>query len=267
MRKHFSGFSLFVVVSALLVMVGCQGQEPSSIRTVVNPALLGAQGIDEELSAPLSLAGLGDRVCVLKYSFVKKKGADFDLIANDQLSDNSKRAGFGRGCMNFCIAAFDQLREKNEEEKKGISVLIRSCKFTGNDARIASATSPLIPVAGAASAAVASEDVATSKRGFCKIVGGAHKLLLGEIALEDECKTQCDLRSESNPNRRCAWKDNVFRKHPKNFCTIQGSGGKIHYNKKVRKFICRSECKAREVSNPQRSCEWGDELLRDHPKP
>ena len=263
MKKSFSKFSLFAILSAAVFFVGCQGETVTELRTEINPALLGAQGIDEELSAPMFLAGLGDRVCVLNYSYVKKKGTDFELIAEDKVTDNAKRPGFGRGCMNFCIAAFDELRKKNEE--KGLSVLIRNCKFSGNEAKVAKATDPLLSKEEAAATAVASEDIATAKRGFCKIVGGAHNLLYGEISSEDDCKMQCDMRNESNPQRRCSWKDNVFHKHPKEFCTIQGIAGKVHYNKKVRRFICRSECNAREVSNPYRSCKWGSELLRDHP--
>lgn len=247
----------FLIASYFLI-IACQGEttQRETAQIEVNPALLGAEGLDEEESAPLMLTGLGDRVCILRYAYVEKKGTDFEVIANDSVSDNSKRPGFGRGCMNFCVASFDALREKNEAE--GRSILIRNCVFSANEEKVEKADQPMQKEAV--------KEFEDAKNGMCKIVGGAHNLILGEIMKEDACKAECDSREQANPQRRCSFKGEVFRKHPKKFCTIQGIAGKIHYNKKVRKFICRAECKAREVSNPKRSCEWGDDLLRDHPK-
>ena len=61
-----------------------------------------------------------------------------------------------------------------------------------------------------------------AKNGMCKIVGGAHNLILGEIMKEDAYEAECDSREQANPQRRCSFKGEVFRKHPKKFCTIQG---------------------------------------------
>lgn len=246
-------FTLIAIAS--FITFSCAGDPEVINERTVNPALLGAEGLDEDLSAPLSLAGLGDRVCKLHYSFVKKKGTDFEVIAEDSISDNAKRSGFGRGCMNFCIATFDALRAENE--KKGVSVLIKNCKFTGNPVAVAKAVDPIAPVA-------APVNVADLDKGICKILGGAHNLLYNENVTENKCKTECDLRNEANPQRRCEYKGKVFRKHPKATCSIVGRAGKIHYQNDVRRFICRSECNARELTNPYRTCLWGTEVVHKY---
>lgn len=244
-------------LAAATLMISCAGEDITNIRTEYDSALLDADGVDEEAAAPMYLTGLGDRICELKFDYVKKKGADFEVVASDKVSDNAARSGFGRGCLNFCIASFDALRKENT--KNNVSILVKSCKFSDNADKVAAGIGkPLSPVA--------SKDLADKNRGVCKVVGSAGVIHFMNNALtKAECKAECSSRDATNPHRKCEFKGDVFHKYPKKYCEIKGSGGKLHYGKNVRQFICRSECAARDKTNPQRQCKFGDKVFRPHP--
>lgn len=77
----------------------------------------------DEDSKTLGLAGQGDRICRLNYSFVKKDAiGNYSVVGEGSTSDNLPRAGFGRGCLNFCVAAFDGLMRNNQPN--GTEILI-----------------------------------------------------------------------------------------------------------------------------------------------
>jgi|GEM_PF-733538 len=223
--------------------------------------------LDEDVSAPLGLQGLGDRFCRLNFSFVKKDaGGNFSVVGSGTTTDGVARTGFGVGCVQFCAKALNELISVNE--KNGISVLMKGCQFAEPAAAAAAAPAAPMPTpeaakgAAAAPAAAQAAAQAAAKMDACKIVQADQVVIFAEQRSRAECASECSAKEQSNPGRRCEWGSEVLRQHPVNQCIIRGQAGKLHYQQTVTRFQCRMECAAREQTNPFRSCLWGGEDIK-----
>lgn len=229
---------------------------------------------NEEEQAPLSLTGLGDRVCRLNYSFVKKSAdGNYSVVGDGSTSDGLPRGGYGRGCINFCLVTFDELAKNNAPN--GIEILVKGCQFV---APAAAASAQAAPSASASTATAESKNAASAaqaaaapppvvnefqtKKEACKVVQVDQVVIFAEQRTRSECAAVCDSRAQTNPQRRCEWGTEVLRQHPTNQCILRGGAGKLLYQQTVTRFQCRMECKARETTNPNRSCLWGGENVK-----
>ncbi|MEY4064703.1 MAG: hypothetical protein RIR26_911 [Pseudomonadota bacterium] len=230
--------------------------------------------LNEEEQAPLGLTGLADRVCRLNYSFVKKSAdGNYSVVGDGSTSDGVPRGGYGRGCINFCLVTFDELTKNNAPN--GVEILVKGCQFVTGAAPASAQAAPsssAIPAkaesknaAAAAQAAAAPSPAATefqSKKEACKVVQVDQVVIFAEQRTRSECASECDSRAQTNPQRRCEWGTEVLRQHPTNQCILRGGAGKLLYQQTVTRFQCRMECKARETTNPNRSCLWGGENVK-----
>lgn len=262
--KKFSGL-LFVAS----IMAACQGEQiVDDMRTVQATGYVEDTNIEDLEIAPMYLAGLGERVCKLSYSYVKKDASgNFSKIVDHEVSDNITRSGFGRGCLNWCVSAFDQLKTANAGKR---NILIKNCKFTGNKDIVAnvSTTSPAPDVLDKAKPEFKEAKMAAI--GVCKVIGGAGNLIskLKDVD-KPTCKTECKSKNATNPERRCEFKGEIFRAHPKKYCEVRGLSGKLHFDANLKRFDCRASCKewVKGKGKAKAQCKWGNEILRAHPEP
>ena len=189
----------------------------------------------------MGLAGMGDRICRLNFDLVKKDAAgNYSVVGNGTNTDNLSRTGFGRGCLNFCVAAFDELMKVNKPN--GIEILVKDCSF------------------GQTATPAISTFQSTLKS--CKVIQADQKVILAASKTRQECLTECSNREQTNPGRRCEWGTEVLRAHPLNQCVIRGGAGKMLFQGSVTRFNCSTECKARSQTNPLRTCNWGAENVK-----
>ncbi|MEN9825227.1 MAG: hypothetical protein RI953_972 [Pseudomonadota bacterium] len=288
-------FASSTLAASVFAVFGIAACGPTANLNEVATVSMSAQSmLDEDEIAPLGLTGLGDRVCRLSFSFVKKDAAgNYSVVGDGTTTDGLARTGFGRGCVNFCLTTFDELMKVNAANN--VQILVKSCQFA-DMASSASAPQPApsaTPVSSASAsptpppasapqtaptsassatatptaAATASPKptatvVAAAEEKRCKIEGGAGDLLFAEKKSRADCVTECSKRDASNPQRSCEWGSEVLRKHPKNQCIIRGGAGKQLYQQSTTRFQCRMECSSRSQSNPNRSCLWGGENVK-----
>ncbi|MFZ9520455.1 MAG: hypothetical protein ACO3A4_08260 [Silvanigrellaceae bacterium] len=265
----------------LLAGVGVVSCGPTSnLNQVATVSTSESSLLDEDEAAPLGLAGLGDRVCRLDFSFVKKDAAgNYSAVGLGTTTDGVSRTGFGRGCVNFCLTTFDELMKANAANN--IQVLVNACRFAemapvesmpapdASPAPAATAAATAAPEASPAPTATAAATpmpaatvaaASTSKR--CEVEGGAGNLLYFEVVPRAKCLAECNEREQSNPQRKCSWGSEVLRAHPKNQCIIKGGAGKQLYSQSTTRFNCRMECESRKQTNPNRTCTWGGENVK-----
>lgn len=271
----------FVSVSSLAVTsCGVGNHNLGGQKAYQGPEANAPVESEEEVNlAPLALTGLGDRLCSLRFWIVKKEAdGNFKRIGASQFGDPSPREGFGRGCLQFCLTAFDQMRAVNK--KDGNEILIHSCSFSrASGAAQPAVTSPApsatptpaaspSPTTQATTPATASPSLPPgvienqNRVEACKVVQAGQKVIFAEQRERAECVAECKARETSNPSHRCEWGDEVLRQHQQNVCTVRGDGGKLLFQNNVTRFHCRVECKARETTNPNRSCIWGGEDIK-----
>jgi hypothetical protein len=231
------------LVAGGITIVACGPTSNNNQTASAESAKMQIQEDDDsvEESASLGLAGTGDRICKLSYELVKKDAAgNYSVSASGVQTDNLNRTGFGRGCLNFCVAAFDELMKVNKPN--GIEILVKACSF-----------------AETATPAVA---VFQSTLNSCKVIQADQKVILAVQKNRQECVTECNNRETTNPGRRCEWGTEILRAHPLNQCVIRGGAGKMLFQGSVTRFNCSTECKARTTSNPLRTCLWGGENVK-----
>lgn len=103
----------------------------------------------------------------------------------------------------------------------------------------------------------------TRIEGACQIQGGAENILFAMPRTKAECQGECQARHAANPNRECKWGSEIIRPFPENGCQITNAAkSKVLYGAKVRRFICLTECRAREKTNSGRICNWGAEDIK-----
>lgn len=234
--KNFSALCLGVIA---LVSCGPTGNMNQAASTESKPAAGEREFADE--AASLGLTGQGDRICRLDYSLVKKDAkGNYSVVGQSSATDNTPRTGFGRGCLNYCVAAFNDLMKTNQPN--GVEILVRSCQF-----------------ALTAQPAVSKFNSTVDS---CKVIQADQKVIFAESKTRAECVTECANREATNPGRRCEWGAEVLRAHPVNQCVIRGAAGRLHYQQSTTRFNCRTECAARAGTNPNRSCLWGAENVK-----
>jgi hypothetical protein len=87
-------------------------------------------------------------------------------------------------------------------------------------------------------------------------------VIFAESRTRNACVTECEAKATSNPSRRCEWGEETLRAHPSNTCSIRRKNGSVLFEASNTRFHCRMECKARETSNPERTCVWGGENIK-----
>jgi hypothetical protein len=217
-------------------------------------------------------------------------------------TDGVKRTGYGAGCLQFCAASFEELRKVNEPNGKHVFVkscqfaefdapagaepapAVGAAPAPADQAAAggaAPAPADQAAAGGAAPAPVAAPAPAPAPAGVggypmpkpapvqtkqdekrCKIEAGSGEVLFSERLTRLNCASECQKRDQTNPQRECEWGSEKLRAHPKNVCSIVGGAGKKLYRESTIRFVCRMECKAREQSNPNRSCLWGAENVK-----
>lgn len=240
MLKFSKISALCLGFAGLVISCGPTGNMNQTASTESN--LADSEAFSSEESATLGLAGQGDRICRLDYSFVKKDAkGNYSKVGDGSTTDNLPRTGFGRGCLNFCVATFDELMKNNQPN--GVEILIKGCQFAQTATPAASKFQTTLDA--------------------CKVVQADQKVIFAENKTRAECVTECAKFEGTNPSRRCEWGAEVLRAHPLNACNIRGAAGKQLYQANVTRFQCRMECKARAQTNPNRSCLWGGENVKE----
>jgi hypothetical protein len=274
MLKFVRTLSACVFVAQIVSCGPTANKNKPAVGTHVNAANSLSDDWSEEEQAPLGLTGLGDRVCRLNYSFVKKSAdGNYSVVGEGSTSDGVPRGGYGRGCINFCLVTFDELAKNNAPN--GIEILVKGCQFVASAAAASSQDAPTTtasPVAAESKNAAAAVQAAAApspaanefqtKKESCKVVQVDQVVIFAEQRTRSECAAECDSRAQTNPQRRCEWGTEVLRQHPTNQCIVRGGAGKLLYQQTVTRFQCRMECKARETTNPNRSCLWGGENVK-----
>jgi hypothetical protein len=219
----------------------CGPTSNSNQTASVSTNLAEEDGILKEESANLGLAGTGDRICRLNFDLVKKDAnGNYSVSGSGSTTDNLPRTGFGRGCLEFCVASFDELMKVNKPN--GIEILVKGCLF-------AETATPAI-------------SKFQSTLNSCKILQADQKVLLAASKTRPDCVTECGKLETSNPGRRCEWGTEVLRAHPVNQCAIRGGAGKMLFEGSIPRFNCSMECKARAQTNPLRTCLWGGQNVK-----
>ncbi len=245
-KDIFGGFminfkGLFALCLGVVSLVGCGPTSNTNQTASTDSKGLGPDLEYSDEMASFGLAGMGDRICRLNYSLVKKDNkGNYSVVGQSSQTDNTARTGFGRGCLNYCVAAFDELMKANAAT--GTEVLVRSCQF-----------------AETAAPAVSKFNTTMDS---CKVIQADQVVIFAENKTRAECVTECQNREATNPGRRCEWGAEVLRAHPVNQCVIRGAAGKVHYQQSTTRFSCRTECAARATTNPNRSCLWGGENVK-----
>jgi hypothetical protein len=235
----------FVRITALclgvIAAVSC-GPTGNMNQTASTETKLAAEELEfADESATLGLAGQGDRICRLNYQFVRKDAVgNYSIVGSGSTSDGTPRSGFGRGCLNYCVSAFDSLMTANQPN--GIEILVNSCQFAQTSQ----------PAVSRYNTTLAS----------CKVVQADQKVIFAESKTRADCASECAKFETTNPGRRCEWGAEVLRAHPVNQCVIRGGAGRLLYQASTTRFSCRTECSARATTNPNRSCLWGGENVK-----
>ena len=100
----------------------------------------------------------------------------------------------------------------------------------------------------------------------CKITGGALEIQFENNTSKSDCENECKKREATSPQRKCEFNGIIFRDHPRHQCLIVGIGGKVKYDKVVRRNECAQQCNSMtEAEHFYRKCTWGTEVYRDHP--
>jgi hypothetical protein len=214
----------------------------------------------EDDAAPLGLAGVGDRVCRLNFSFLTKDAAGMHTLLGDAtISDNVKRTGYGAGCLQFCSAAFDELRKMNEPNGK--HVFVKSCQFAEFPAVAGADPAPAVGADPAPAPAPAPDQGAAG--GAAPAPASTPNPVGAGGAVPAPVASPAPAGGGGYPMPQ---PPPVQAKKDEKRCKIEAGSGEVLFSERLTRINCANECQKRDQTNPQRECEWGSEKLRAHPK-
>ena len=90
--------------------------------------------------------------------------------------------------------------------------------------------------------------------GQCSIVGGLGTIHFSGVTSNFGCRSQCDSRAASHPDRSCAWRNATFFGAKQ--CSIVGGLGTTLFSSVVPKYPCLLECRKRASTHTARTCLW-----------